>query len=406
MTRSHAARPAAVATLASALVLAAFGALLASPMDAQAKSKPKPKPASVRALLATNLSEAGGSKIAIRLASPAPKLVKILVSTSAAQGSNAATAGVDFKASSQWVTIKQGSKIGYFTPKIINDNIDEPNELLHVHIVKTSKWAKLPTRKHRSAIATIRDNDAAQPTPAPAPAVLVPSITVSDSGAQIIEGDNVNATARFKVTLDAPTTVPVSAPYSLADGSALAGLDFAAVAPGTLTFAPGVTELTIDVPVIDDTIDEDTEKAQLTLGTPTGATLAKGAGELSIFDDEQSPSMAIKNIDADEGTGQSTIFPFEVKLSHPSSKVITMTTYTLDLSATGAPNCAIIGADYVAFGPKVITFQPGEMSKPLPVKVCGDNKVEQDEFFALPLTELTNAIVANPQGVGQIENDD
>ena len=106
--------------------------------------KPKSKPAPVRALLATNLSEAGSSKVAIRLASPAPKLVKILVSTSAAKGSNAATAGVDFRTTSQWVTIKRGAKVGYFTPKIIEDAVDEPNKRLQVRIVKSSKWAKPP----------------------------------------------------------------------------------------------------------------------------------------------------------------------------------------------------------------------------------------------------------------------
>lgn len=198
----------------------------------------------------------------------------------------------------------------------------------------------------------------------------------------------------------------MSVPVSLVEGSATAGLDYVASAPDTLNFAPGVTELSIDAPVFNELVHEDTEYAQLVLGSPTGATLAKGTGELTILDNDPQPKMAIAHVDQAEGTGETSIFMFVAKLSNPSSKVITMTTYTMNLSATGGPNCALIGVDYVSRGPMLITFKPGETVKPIAIKVCGDNKVEQDEHFALPLNELTNATVADPQGIGRIENDD
>lgn len=413
-----AARPTTTATIACSLLMLAFGGLLHAP-DADAKAA-RSKPAPVRALVATNLAEAGGSRVAIRLAKPAPRTVKVLVQTHAIGGAHAASSPADFTARSQWVTIKRGAKVGYFTPKITNDTIDEKNERLQVRLLKSTAWAKLPAIKHRSAIMTILDDDAAPSNTAPnAPApsnpapkvdpptkVVVPSITVSDAQAQVVEGDAANATARFTVTLDAPTTVPVDAPFSIVDGSAAAGADFAAVAAGTLTFAPGVTERTIDVLVLDDDIDEDVEHAQLVLGSPTGATLSTGTGELTILDDEVAPNLAIMDVEANEGTGAATIFSFQAKLSHPSSKVITMSTHTFELSANGGPNCAVLGVDYVAFGPKVITFQPGETVKDIPVKVCGDNGIEADEYFALPLADVVNATVTNPQGIGRIENDD
>ena len=423
MLRSAAIRPAAVSALASALLLSAVGGLLTSPA---AEAKAAPKPAPVRALLATNLSEAGGSRIAIRLATPAPAAVKVLVQTRAAGGSNAAAAPADFAARSQWVSINRGAKVGYYVPKIVDDAVDEQDEQIQVRILKASKWAKLPALKHRAAFATIRDNDAtpapatttpanpapqdttpkSDPLPNPTPAAYVPSISVSDSHAQIIEGDAGNAIARFKVLLDAPTSAPVEVAYSLADDSAVAGADFAAIPPGTLAFAPGATELHVDVPVLDDDIDEDTEHAQLTLGAPVNATIASGVAKLSIFDDEAAPKMAITNVEANEGDLQNTTFEFEVGLSHPSSKVVTMNTYTLALNATGGINCFIPGVDYVSIGLKSFTFQPGETVKTMQVKVCGDNTVEPDEFFALPLTDLVNATTSNPQGMGRIENDD
>ena len=61
--------------------------------------------------------------------------------------------------------------------------------------------------------------------------------------------------------------------YATADGTATAGDDYEAV-QGTLTFAPGETEKTVSVTVIDDTVEDSGETFRLLLSSPDGATLA------------------------------------------------------------------------------------------------------------------------------------
>jgi chitinase len=55
--------------------------------------------------------------------------------------------------------------------------------------------------------------------------------------------------ATFQVALSLPSPKPVSVVYQTVDGSAIAGADYAPRA-GTLDFAPGVTNLAINVPVL------------------------------------------------------------------------------------------------------------------------------------------------------------
>ena len=64
------------------------------------------------------------------------------------------------------------------------------------------------------------------------------------------------------------------------------GVDYVAIAPGTLTFAPGTTEQTIEVAVISDAEDEPDETVVVRLCSPVNATLAAGPGVGAIADDD------------------------------------------------------------------------------------------------------------------------
>ncbi len=76
----------------------------------------------------------------------------------------------------------------------------------------------------------------------------------------------------FAVTLNRTSASAVSVDYATADGSAKAGEDYTAVS-GTLSFAAGETEKTVHVPVLDDDVDEGSEKFQLRLSNESGAYL-------------------------------------------------------------------------------------------------------------------------------------
>jgi hypothetical protein len=78
----------------------------------------------------------------------------------------------------------------------------------------------------------------------------------------------------------------VTVDYATTNGTATAGQDYIANS-GTLTLAPGEITKTFNVTVNDDTLDEPDETINLTLSSPTGATLGLPfSAVLTILDDE------------------------------------------------------------------------------------------------------------------------
>ena len=98
-----------------------------------------------------------------------------------------------------------------------------------------------------------------------------PTLSVADARAH----EGVDATIDFVVTLERAAAVRVTVDYATADGTATAGADYTA-ASGTLTFAPGETEQTVVVTILDDAHDEGDEAFTLTLSNPSGARIEDG----------------------------------------------------------------------------------------------------------------------------------
>ena len=90
---------------------------------------------------------------------------------------------------------------------------------------------------------------------------------VSVADARVAEG--ADATVDFAVTLSRAASEAVTVDYATSDGTAKAGVDYTAVS-GTLTFAPGETEKTVSVSVLDDSHDEGEETFTLTLSNVAG----------------------------------------------------------------------------------------------------------------------------------------
>jgi len=90
----------------------------------------------------------------------------------------------------------------------------------------------------------------------------------------------------FTITLDHASALPITVNYSTADGTAIAGSDYTAVASGTVYFAPGETTKTILVQTLNDTVIEPTETFAVNLSNPVGASIARGQGIGTIADDD------------------------------------------------------------------------------------------------------------------------
>ena len=114
-------------------------------------------------------------------------------------------------------------------------------------------------------------------------------VTVSDDGGAVQvgawpnagreSGDGTATNASMTVWLSRSSTAPVSVSYATvpdteapANQRATAGSDYTAVS-GTVTFAPGETRKTVQVPILDDNVEDSGETFRFELSNPQGASL-------------------------------------------------------------------------------------------------------------------------------------
>ncbi|MFN5987918.1 MAG: bluetail domain-containing putative surface protein, partial [Dolichospermum sp.] len=100
----------------------------------------------------------------------------------------------------------------------------------------------------------------------------LPKINLSPSNQTVVEGLTTPQNASYTVTLSQASNQTVSVNYATANGTATAGLDYTAT-NGTLTFAPGATSQVINIPILNDSLNEADETFTLTLSSPTNASL-------------------------------------------------------------------------------------------------------------------------------------
>ena len=111
-------------------------------------------------------------------------------------------------------------------------------------------------------------------------------VAVSVADARAREGED--ETIDFAVSLSRAASGRVSVTYATADGTATAGSDYTR-ASGKLRFAPGETEKTISVPVLDDAHDEGEETFTLRLTASSGAAIADGVATGTIENTDHMP---------------------------------------------------------------------------------------------------------------------
>ncbi|AGA28247.1 Calx-beta domain-containing protein [Singulisphaera acidiphila] len=244
-------------------------------------------------------------------------------------------------------------------------------------------------RTPRQSRACLLDCEAFEDRIAPA------SLSVSD--AVILEGNTGTQNAVVVVRLSAPSSTTVTVNYSTANGSAVAGSDYAATS-GTLTFAPGQTSKSILVPVKGDRLAEQDETFSISLRGAKNATIRDGQGIVSILDNE--PRFSIGTAVVEEGNAGTTLMTFTVMMAAPYDQEATVNFATQDYTATTADG------DYVATA-GTLRFAPGEMTKTITVVVNGDLRAEGDERFLVNLSGASaNAQIVVAQANGYIADDD
>jgi uncharacterized delta-60 repeat protein len=88
----------------------------------------------------------------------------------------------------------------------------------------------------------------------------------------IVEGFTSPQNLGYTVTLSIASTQTITVQYATANGTAIAASDYTSTS-GTLTFNPGVTSQVINIPILNDSINEANETFTLALSSPTNANL-------------------------------------------------------------------------------------------------------------------------------------
>ncbi len=300
-----------------------------------------------------------------------PSKLPVAVNYTTLDGS--ALAGADYTAVAGTLSFAPGETARTVEVPVLDDLLHEPTESFTLVLSAASGAALV----RDTATGTITDND-------PMPGLSVADVTVS-------EGDGV---ARFAVSLSAPSALPVTLSYATLDGSARSGADYTAVA-GTLSFAPGETARTLEVPVLDDLLHEPTESFSLVLSAASGAALVRDTATGTITDNDPMPGLSVADVTVSEGDGTAR---FAVSLSAPSALPVTLSYATRDGSARA-------GADYTAVS-GTLSFAPGETARTVEVPVLDDLLHEPTESFSLVLSAANGAALVRDAAVATILDDD
>ncbi len=291
-----------------------------------------------------------------------------------------AIAGSDYITTTGTLTFTPGVTTLTFTVPILDDAIGEPNERVYL-------WLSDPVSAslgiNSLAFLTIVDDD--------------PLLTIQ-LGAGAYGVSEIAGAAAITATLDRAAPFTATVQYTTSNVTALAGSDYLATT-GTLTFTPGVTVLTITVPILNDALDEFDETLRISLFGSTNAVLGTPSqAPLTIADDDAPPTVQFSsNAFAVPEYDHQAIVAAILNIS--STKTVTVTYTSSDGSARA-------GSDYVPVS-GTLAFAPGVTQQTVTLSLINDMLDETDETFTLALSNPDNAALGalNPATFTLLDND-
>lgn len=349
---------------------AANGADLTAPTSAVLTiSDDDPFPAVQFAQASQSVDEdeaSGKATVNVQLSAGVPTTVTVAYAAS----NGTATSGSDYAPASGVVIFSPGQTSKSFDLPILDDELNETDETIQLALSAPS-GATLGALT--TAVVTIIDEDLA-----PVVQFAAPNINSSEN----------SATALLSVTLSAPSGQQVTVSYATSNGSATAGTDYSA-ANGTLTFAPGETNKTITVALLDDNLDEPNETVNATLANPTNAALgAPNPATLTLLDDDGPATVRFNAAQAavSESNAQANV----------TVNLVGTTATTVTVNYATADGTAVAGNDYTPQS-GILRFAPGASSATFAIPIKNDSIDEDEESIRLLLSNVSNnAVLGDP----------
>ena len=174
------------------------------------------------------------------------------------------------------ITFAAGSATATLTIDPTADTILESNETVALTLATGTGYTIGTTT---AVTGTITNDDSS----------LLPTINLS-ANQTIVEGLTSPQNVTYTVTLSNASSQAITVQYTTANGTATAGSDYTSTS-GTLTFNAGITSQVINIPILNDSINEPNEAFTLTLSSPTNANLGATTTATTTITDTLSTSV-------------------------------------------------------------------------------------------------------------------
>ena len=190
------------------------------------------------------------------------------------------------------------------------------------------------------------------------------------------------------VELDRPTARTTSVRLTTRSRSAEAGLDFVRT-DVVVRFPAGTVRQAVPLRVLDDRLDERTERFEVRLGRPTGLTLGRDLGVVSVTDRDPPPAVAVVSLVVVEPVTEPAVVQVRLRLGQVSGRRVRLHVVTVPGSARPG--------DYEPID-RWVAIRAGVRVVSLPLTVNPDAEQEPEETFVLRVAEAVNALVPQPDG--------
>ncbi len=272
--------------------------------------------------------------------------------------SGTASNGVDYQALSGTVTIPAGETTANITVTPIDDALSEGNETV---ILTVASAATYNVGSPGAATIVIQDDEQ-----------IGLSITATDDTASEPGSD----TGLITISRGSSTTGNLTV-YLAVSGTALAGHDYIPL-ENSVVIPDGSSSVTMMVTPFNDLHKEPTETVIVTMLANTNYILGSSVdATVNINDDDGSNPPAVGFALASSSAPESRSGGIIVSLSITSSSPITVDYMVYGGTATPTNDFTL--------PPGTLTFDPGQISKSLPLTVINDNTVESDETIKIVL---------------------
>jgi len=290
-------------------------------------------------------------------------------------GVTAQGGGVDFDYSpASQVVITPGNLDGSITFNINDDNLFESDELIEIHMLSAS--SATPGTPD-TAVIKIIDND------------NMPKVTFESPGFEE-KGEAVGSYV-LKAHLDFPSGKEVRVPLLVnPDGSdtATRGADYSLADPVVLVFSPGQTTVSIDIPIVNDSMDEDDETFSVKMDTANISNAEVDPGAITakliqIDDDDAQPLVGFTTTEQYGTEGKQ--ISIELRLSAVSSFDVKV--YFYEPGGTASQ-----GVDYTIESPNPVVIPAGEITGYVLINPIADGDFnEKDETVIVSIKSAEKA---------------